>query len=53
MWDREDLMWVIVIIVIVLFALCAGAFTIYVNITYGNLPITEIPSWALKWVVGK
>ena len=41
--------WAIVIAVFVVIAL---GVTIYVYITYGNKPITEIPAWAATFFVG-
>lgn len=39
------LMWVAIIAVL--------AFEVFVLVKYGNMPITEIPSWAVPFFLGK
>ena len=45
--------WVLIItIILALIGLACGGVSIYCFITYGNLPITEVPSWALPFMFG-
>ena len=48
---EENILYIIAIIVILVIAVSLGGFAIYVNITYGSLPINEVPSWAIRWLL--
>lgn len=37
----------------VLFIIAVLGFGVYVLVTYGDKPITEIPSWAVPFFLGK
>lgn len=45
---KEIVMWITLVIMILL-ALVGIGFVIYVHITYGNTPITELPAWVLPF----
>ena len=40
----------IIIGIIALIVLCI--FKIWVNVNYGDMPITEVPSWVIPWLGG-
>ena len=44
----------IILLTIVTILILGGfiALSIYVYVTYGGKPITEVPSWALPWFLG-
>ena len=39
--------------VLVLFIVGVIAFEIYIWVSFGSLPVTEIPAWALLFMFGK
>ena len=45
-----DILMLIALVCLVLFAI---GFTIYVWVTYGNLPPDQVPSWAHWWMMGR
>lgn len=49
LWDF--LIWAIKAFFILL-ALSAVAFAVVVYVKYGNLPITEVPAWAVPFFMG-
>lgn len=42
----------ITIIFVIVLVIAAIAFEVWVNVTYGNLPISEVPSWAIRFILG-
>jgi hypothetical protein len=40
----------IIIGIIALIVLCI--LKVWVNVNYGDMPITEVPSWAIPWLSG-
>jgi len=40
-------------VILVLFIVAVLGFGVYVLVTYGGKPITEIPSWAVPFFLGK
>ena len=42
-----------VMAILVLFIVAVLGFGVYVWVTYGGKPITEIPSWAVPFFLGK
>ena len=51
-WLEEYWLFIVMAILLVIALVCAGI-SIYCFITYGNLPITEVPSWALPFMFNK
>ena len=49
----EEYWIVIVMFIFILIGLVSGGISIYCFIAYGNLPITEVPSWALPFMFNK
>ena len=43
----------IVIITCVLFVLIVLGFVIFVHVKYGGKPITEVPSWAVRFFINR
>lgn len=39
------IIWVLIVAVI--------AAEVYVNIKYGKLPLSEVPSWAIRFLIGR
>lgn len=48
-----DYLIIAIMIIIFVIAMICGGVSIYCFITYGDLPITEVPSWALPFMFGK
>ena len=48
-----DYLIIAIIIILSLIGIACGGISIYCFITYGDLPITEVPSWALPFMFGK
>ena len=51
--DFYDKLFIIVLIVVGLLVIGSVATSVYCFINYGNLPITEVPSWALPFMFKK
>ncbi len=51
--DWEVLPYVIGLIVLVLILITCIVLSIYCFVTYGGLPIQQVPSWALYFMFGK
>lgn len=48
--DFQDILYIIILIIAGLLVIGSIATSIYCFINYGNLPITEVPSWALPFM---
>ena len=49
----EEYWIVVVMFIFILIGLVSGGISIYCFITYGDKPITEVPSWALPFMFGR
>ena len=54
-WEKlYSIMVIFVVIVLPILILCGFIATeIYVCVTYGNLPVSDIPTWALIFMFGR
>ena len=50
--DRDTIFWSVMFFFLIALAIGAIAVEIFVWITYGGKPVTEIPSWALVFMFG-
>ncbi len=50
--NKSDYLLAAVIIILALIGLACGGVSVYCFITYGDKPITEVPSWALPFMFG-
>lgn len=48
--DFQDILYIIILIIAGLLIIGSIAASIYCFVNYGNLPITEVPSWALPFM---
>lgn len=49
-WELVSVITFLVIFAIVM--IIVVALKIWVNMEYGDMPITEVPSWAIPWLTG-
>lgn len=48
--DFQDILYIIILIIVGSLVIGSITTSIYCFINYGNLPITEVPSWALPFM---
>lgn len=49
-WITEYYLFIITIIIVIAMLVCIGL-TFYCSITFGDLPVTEVPAWALPFII--
>lgn len=49
---RDNVIAKVAIVAIIIIALVSIGMTVYVTATYGNLPIAEVPAWAVPFMFG-
>ena len=50
--ELSEKLLIVLVAIIAIVGIACIATSIYCFITYGNLPITEVPSWALPFIFG-